>query len=239
MSVTFCVGNINPGNVSAQFMHSMFGLMQEPVTDLARFTKYLTKTPAGPYLDCERNLVVQQFLATDADVLVFLDADMDFTVEAVHRLAAQVSEDLPVVGGLYANWWPEHGYRAVAFDWHDDLALGGRTITPIPIPAPGTDHPIQVDVVGTGLMAIHRSVFYALSEKFEPPTPWFAEVAMHGAQMGEDVTFCARVASLGFPILLDPTITAGHYKTVRLHPDTIPSTKPAQPQKEEIPCPVP
>jgi len=239
--VTFCLGNINPGMVYNGYVQTLLALAQSPTSAAhnTRFDRYLVKSPAGPYLDVQRNVVVQEFLRTDADVLVFLDADMECDVETLHELAAVAHDQQMVVGGRYINNFPEcasdGGFRPISFHWITQVDPDGRTwprLWPVENALPDDLPPEtaweglhSVDVIGTGLMAIPRFVFDRLSEVFDAPTPWFAEVAMNGVQMGEDVTFCARVKYLHIDVGYAPWLTAKHYKTICLDPAIPPSFK--------------
>jgi hypothetical protein len=210
----FCVGNIHPGVVRTEFMQSMIGLLQQPKHDSygTVLAEFITKD-SGPYLDVARNYVVERFLATDADVLLFVDSDIEFDPEQAHRIVAEVSAVAPVVGGRYDNLYSS-GMSPVAFRWSND---------DIPVMAPigsldDLSGLVSVDCVGTGFMAIHRTMLERFATLFHAPSPWFAEEALHGAQMGEDVTFCQRAIALGYPVYLDPRVEVAHYKTIKIHP---------------------
>lgn len=223
---SFCLGNINPGEVRAEFMQSVLGVMTSPRPDDLELVEFITKTH-GPYLDVGRNFVVQRFLSgTDADVLLFVDSDMEFTPGDVHGIVRKCSAAQPVIGGMYVNWFADFGVRPVALDWVE--VDGQRRMDPIELPDPDGG-PVPVDCVGTGFMAIHRSLLDRMTEVFGHPMPWFAEVVMHGSQMGEDVTFCQRAIHLGHPVVVDPSITVGHHKTQLFHPSTYLAAQPKEP----------
>lgn len=213
---TFAVGNINPGSVRFELMQSILGLMKAPTDNEhgTRFVELISKVH-GPYLDVGRNFVVERFLQSDAEVLLFVDSDMEFAPEQAHRIVASVSEDRPVVGGIYTNWFAEHGVRPVALNWN--LESSPPQMVPIPMPSDG-DGLVEVGCVGTGFMAIHRSLLDKMTNTFDAPCPWFAEVALGGSQMGEDVTFCQRAIALGSPVFVDTDLRIAHYKTVRFDP---------------------
>lgn len=214
---TFALGNINPGDVRAEFMQSVIAVIQNPVDETrgTRFVELLSKIH-GPYLDVGRNYVVEKFLAGDAEVLLFVDSDMEFTPDQVHEAVSQVSIGRPVIGGLYVNAFAEHGVKPVALNW--DIETSPPQMVPIENPSDG-DGLVQVGCVGTGFMAIHRSLLDQMTALFDPPCPWFAEVAFAGSQMGEDVTFCQRAVSLGHPVYVDTDNRIAHHKTVRFSPE--------------------
>jgi len=77
-----------------------------------------------------------------------------------------------------------------------------------------TDWPdglLKCDVVGTGAMLIHRSVFERI------PTPWFtndySQVQALDMWPGEDVGFCHKCGDAGIDIWCDTTTTSPHLST--------------------------
>jgi len=214
MTTTFCVGNVNPGEVRAEFMHGMMDLAQNPTVGECEFQGFFTKSPSGPYLDVARNFVVERFLQTDADVLLFIDSDIEFSRESVERIVGRAHPDI-VNGGYYVSAFPGKGIRPVAFDWDENNVL-----QPIVMPDPGLKFE-DVDVVGTGFMAIHRDTLQAMLPIYGYPSPWFAEEVMHGSAMGEDVTFCQRVIhGLGRDVVIDFRAPVNHIKPIKLTPST-------------------
>jgi glycosyltransferase involved in cell wall biosynthesis len=132
-----------------------------------------------------RNLGVQE---TSADILVFVDADVELGEGALDRLRAAFDEDTSL---------------AAAFGSYDD--------------APGEDgvvsafrnllhHHVHQDAAGeattfwTGLGAVRRSAFEAVGG-FDP-----------GLRYLEDVDFGMRLAANGYRIVLRPEIQGKHLK---------------------------
>lgn len=230
----FSVGNINPGDVRCEFMQSVVGIItaSESEEHGTKLDELIVKVH-GPYLDVGRNMVVERFLKSDSEVLLFVDSDMEPTADQIHEIVAKVSAEQPIIGGLYVNLFPNHGVRPVALNWQ--ALTDDQPIQMVPIPMPtGGEGLLEVDCVGTGFMAIHRSLLDQMTEVFDAPSPWFAEVALGGSQMGEDVTFCQRARSLGHPVYVDTTIHVPHHKTIRFAPeDHLAPTA----QLEETPCP--
>jgi len=215
MTIKFCVGNVNPGEVRAEFMHGMMDLVQNPTLGDCEFQGYYTKSPSGPYLDVARNFVVQRFLETDADVLLFIDSDIEFSRESVEHVVEHCHPET-VNGGFYVSAFPGKGIRPVAFDWDENNILH-----PIEMPADDGPYGADVDVVGTGFMAIHRDTLNAMIPIYGYPSPWFAEEVMHGSAMGEDVTFCQRVIyGLGCDVVIDFQAPVDHIKPIKLTPTT-------------------
>lgn len=98
--VKFCIGNINPGNVSSTYMSSILNMMGDKSRPEHQMVAYLAKNDAGPYLDVARNYVVAQFMAQDADYLLFVDSDIEFRPGDVHALLDRAERtNRAVVGG--------------------------------------------------------------------------------------------------------------------------------------------
>lgn len=213
--ITYCIGNINPGQVRSTYMSSVIDTMADRSRPDLQFKGLLQKNDSGPYLDVMRNHVVGHFLEqTDADVLVFVDSDMVFRPTDIHQLLDSFDvEGVDVMGGWYTSFYPEQGeFRPVAYEWFGDRMR--------PIPNPPFDRtPFNVDAVGTGFMAIGRKILKRLEKRYGSPMPWFAEEIVDGCQLGEDLTFCHRVEMSGGIVMFDPQIRVGHEKPMLLDPN--------------------
>lgn len=240
------------GGIELPWVVSLLRLMQEQgpdVTPHARLVHVALKE-SGPYLDDARNFVVQSALQQpDMDVMVFVDADIDFTPADVDTLVSSVHPShAPIVGGAYKNYSPSQDEFVVAY------RLEGQQISPVDprevtefhaltpdelddpdyqrirdvdagLP-PGYPHDlVAVDGIGTGFLAIHRNVLTHMFARYQAPTPWFAEPNMPDGQggwihLGEDLGFCLRARALGYPVYLNPAVRVGHTKKLRHAWDT-------------------
>lgn len=96
------------------------------------------------------------------------------------------------------------------------------TLAPVDEPwnPPGTDttpSPVcSVAAIGTGFLAIHRSILDTLGAHYGEPLPWFDEPVIHAVHYGEDFGFCHRVRELGYPVLAHRGCTPLHHKTIKL-----------------------
>ena len=162
------------------------------------------------YIDLVRNDLVRQFLESDAERLLFIDADVGFSAEAVLAVA---TTPRPVVGGLYRK-------RTDSVEW--PVAFHGQDIVQdnetglISAAEGGT-------FVPTGFLCIHRSVFEAL----QPHVPVFTDdrgVTMHaffqtmvkdGLFWGEDFLFCQRWHEIGGRVWVHPDIDLTHVGAYR------------------------
>lgn len=172
----------------------------------------------GFALDVARNHLVQAFLASGLDYLLFVDNDAVWHAGAVLRL---MEHNLPMVCGcMYTTSVPPkptmgryagkgsnglHYYRfgAVA----QAIVDAAREEYGESLPAENGllfKQPKLLDVDGCGMhfTLIRRDVLTAL------PGPWFAFCG--DATGGEDFYFCRRVREAGFPIYADLSVQTGH-----------------------------
>lgn len=220
MANSVALGIITNGEMRQEFVRSLLSVKEQGFTDIIVH-------PSGPYLDCARNYVIERWRedCPDADWLIFIDDDIEFNFQDVLRLTED--ETKPINCGIYLNPFP-YGLMPVVFKWVYDPRpkIQRESFVPysleelLSLPRTKTGL-IQVAAAGTGCMAIHKSVTDKFLEKFSYPMPWFAEETINGVHQGEDLTFCARAASLGIPVTIDPTVRVGHVKYFKFHPDQI------------------
>lgn len=214
------IATITRGNVHAATIGAVHTAIN---AGLAHYWEILTH---GPYLDNARNKVVRSFrkARTDADlpydILLFVDSDMRPQLSDFCAVISSCDEDRPIVGGLYLN--PDAGNfaRPVIYDLDD---IGFVQYPAAPTGGTGLH---EVGAVGTGFMAIHRSILDLMAERFGQDDgakgmPWFDEPLFHpddDGTLGEDLTFCLRANSLGVPVYVHLDAKVGHYKEVLLLP---------------------
>lgn len=145
-------------------------------------------------------------LQLDCSHLLFLDADMTWPSDVLHRMLAHHHRGM--VSGLYfLKKWP-----------HWPVALRDGTVDRVNndvVDYTYDEHAVHSGVlrreqlVGMGCTLIPTEVFKRL------PRPWFeyAQDAKGLTTITEDVPFCQKVAALGCPIWLDPSIQCGHRST--------------------------
>lgn len=172
-----------------------------------------------------RNKVAAYFLdKTDADWLWSVDADMGFLPDTVDRLVnAAIGNDpeggpeYPVVGALCFGVRETHpdgmgGWQVRPFptlyDWAQDRegTFGFRIRREYQ-----TNTLTQVAGTGSACLLIHRSVLEKI--RSELGDVWFQPVAMtNGKPVSEDLSFCYRVGTAGFPIYVHTGIQTSHHK---------------------------
>lgn len=149
-----------------------------------------------------RNQLVKDFLNSDCDRLVFVDADITFEPGSLIRLAETDSE---FVAGAYRF---KRDLEDYPIGWiQGDLQADERGL-------------LGVAMVPTGFLALSRSVF----EKFQEAHPgreytiegstsycFFQIPYADGSLYTEDAYFCREWRELGGKIYLDPEITLTHW----------------------------
>ena len=177
-------------------------------------TGSLVGTPT--YIHEGRQRIVDMFMEVgDATHLCFVDSDNVLPEEALWAL---LQRDLPIVGALYFGRinYPE----VIAKDFTND-EWSSRSVSqkvremilehnlPVAnIPQCIADAPLlKVDVIGFGCTMIKRAVLEDMTDKYGKL------FGGHGANIGEDVSFCKLAKSSGYDVYLDLGVQLGHLKT--------------------------
>ena len=137
-----------------------------------------------------RNNLVKQFLNTNYERLMFLDADIEFSAEDVSKLW-NMNKDIAV--GVYPMKRKDAPYAA----W-----VAGAPITNLK----EYNKPLKVGYAGTGFMMIKRKVFERLQSKMPGKSheegggsfAWFDPRVEDGVYLSEDYAFCNDARSIGF-----------------------------------------
>ena len=174
--------------------------------------------PSGPNVSAPRCQIVRSFLETDVEWLWMVDSDMTFEPDILERLLEVADPvEAPVVGGLCFGQTVEEGkvvYYPTLFMIDDD-GQGWRLDEYPP------DTVVDVHATGTACLLIHRSVLVEMGRKFPEPLPWFQEeVSEWGGLQSEDITFCRRARSLGFPVKVHTGVKLGHLKLYEISEQT-------------------
>ena len=170
----------------------------------------------GGLLSRQRNEIVNHFLTSSrAAWLLMIDSDEQLPVESFDKLIAAADADKrPVMAGLYFGTWPgdliptpvPHIYRR-----HPD----GLSVSPV-LDYP-TDEVIEIDAAGTGAILVHRRVLEAMRDAADVANEgrewcWFRDLPIGGKWLGEDLYFCRRIRSLGFPIYAHTGAILKHHR---------------------------
>jgi cellulose synthase/poly-beta-1,6-N-acetylglucosamine synthase-like glycosyltransferase len=136
-----------------------------------------------------RNALVHAGLDSGANYICFIDADMTFPPDTLHRLYFN-SKD--IVGVLYSGRIKPNPPNIFYFNKDKELIQADKVDR--------TCELIEVDAVGTGFMLIRRKVFEEL------PTPWF----FYEKDKSEDIMFCREARKHGYKIYVNTTLNIGH-----------------------------
>lgn len=168
----------------------------------------------GIYLPIVRNRLVDAFLKSDAEDLIFVDADVDFPPDALLRL---LDYDVDIVAGATPFKQADEGYP---------VTLAAKAGEPVPVdPKTGL---IAAEVAPTGFMRIRRGVFERMAEHYGADELRVVEYSPRGDEcgaylnffdtpkvgtrwFGEDTWFCRQWRAMGGDIWVDPDITFKHW----------------------------
>lgn len=157
-----------------------------------------------------RNLLVQDFLETNATDLLFIDSDINFEPDAIFRLMAWGSDPKKgVVAGVPRVRAEEKVYITdLDVDENRELTMNAMGL-------------VRAKRVATAFMLVRREVFETLVQE-HPEWKYYDKktnrmlsaifdfkVTPEG-YVGEDFLFCDRAREHGYEVWIDPTIALGH-----------------------------
>lgn len=145
---------------------------------------YHAIAPGNPFLDISRNKLVDEFLASEADDLLFIDADVGWDAKMVTRVLSHKQE---VVGGLV----PKRDAECET-NYHQN-GLTGKI----------QDGLFETLEIPTAFLRIKRSAFAKLKK------PYF-KIGSNEKDFGEDIYFCRRWKEIGESMWIDSDITFTH-----------------------------
>lgn len=165
--------------------------------------------------DRARNDVVEEFLASDCDLLWFLDSDV-VPPNHVLDLVAHHYDKWQIAGAPYPVYQmiPGTDDMSLCFTVYNGLgkdpSSGQRGIFMSEVPPEGSGF---VDALATGCLFIKREVFEKLQKpyfefKFDKETRRIIE--------GEDLGFALKLHDLGIKFYVDYSMVCEHYKRVGL-----------------------
>lgn len=159
--------------------------------------------------DFARNALVDEFLASEADILWFIDSDVS-PPENILDLITEHGDKWQAAGAPYPVFMTPAGesHSAVVFTVYKGIKNGG--MAPSDIPDSGTD---LVDGIATGCLLLRREVFAKLKQ------PYFAftfDETTRGMAKGEDIDFCLKLSDLGIKFFVDYSLLCKHVKRVDL-----------------------
>lgn len=152
-----------------------------------------------------RNQLVQMFLDSDFDRLVFVDSDISFPIGSLLKVAAQRAD---FVGGCYPFKMEKEEYPIGLLQEKEFLQANENGL-------------LEVATLPTGFLALSRSVFEKFKEAYpgrecnhqgNPMYGFFQMVFKDGALWSEDTYFCKEWREAGGKVFLDPEIRLTHWE---------------------------
>lgn len=179
-------------------------LLNEQVLALAGGDDFSVRLlPSCSHAAMGRNQLAHDFMESDADRLVFLDADVSFEPGSLCKIARAKSD---FVGGAYRYKLPQENYPV---GWLDGKELWFNR-----------EGLIEVAALPGGFMSLSRKVFETL-QKAHPERVYehMGRVAQCYFQMrfedghlyGEDSYFCKEWRDTGGKVFLDPELSLTHW----------------------------
>lgn len=215
MTGAVVAGYVHPGTVRAEFCASLLALAMEGPVPVAS----VLAVGSGPNISTARNLVCRQFLEQDdAPWLLMLDTDMWFAADTAARLVEAADPvDRPVVGALcYSQNTDEPGGEPYPTMYELTEAPDGGLLF---IRYKRWPEGAVVRVAGTGAacLLIHRTALETVEKSAnDKAAPWFRESVSGSRLVGEDLTFCLRLAAANVPVHVHTGVHVGHMKSVML-----------------------
>lgn len=151
-----------------------------------------------------RNQLVQYFMDSDCDKLVFLDSDLTFPMGSILKLA---HHPVDFVAGCYRfkmkhEMYPINFVPGMTELWADKNGL------------------LEMETLPTGFMCLSRKVFETFQKEFPDRTYehfgskqfcYFQMVYAQGMMHSEDSYFCKEWIKTGGKVFLDPEIELTHW----------------------------
>lgn len=191
MDERLTIGVVHRDEVDAHFAWSLLRLARE---SSCRFIIY----PSGPAIDIARNKVVEQFLESDSEHLLFVDSDIEFTPAHVKTLWENRAPER-IVGGF-----------CLARDGTSASRMRDSE-TRRYFPIDYSPMIVKVDVTGAAFLMVGREALEKVRAQGHE-RPWFAFTDGYG----EDGEFCRRVQEAGYEVWVDGSVCPGHRKTTTL-----------------------
>lgn len=179
-------------------------LNEQLISHLAGVELQVAFQPGTSLITMARNQICAEFLATDAERLVMVDADVSWEPGDLLRLAAWPKD---VVGGAYRYKREPVGYP-VHFDSPGE-----------PFIADETGNLVQVKHLPGGFLAISRGALQRFIEAYperaythegKSAHAFFTAPYRDGCLYGEDSAFCADWKAAGGEVWLDPELLLTH-----------------------------
>ena len=182
------------GDVSMMFTCSLVGMILKTKEKYPDCTIKIS-TAIRRLIHKARTELVENFLETDCNYLMFIDDDNPPKPDDLNKL---IELDLPLVSGLYFRRNPPYEpiimverVGSVGTERRPDLYRNGD------------NSPFKVHSTGMGFMLIKREV---IEDMLKLNIPLF-EIR---GKVGEDIWFCLQARQAGYDIMIDPKTEVAH-----------------------------
>jgi len=170
-------------------------------------------------IDRSRSRAASYFMRErNDDILFFVDDDESFKSEDVIKVVDNVMSGMDICGGLVMLKKPQN--QRMNYIDKNVLFFDDQQVT-----FEKGAKPVQIRFLGSGFMAVHRSVFQSMIDKEVVPFchphdlkfwPFFQPFPYKNGSgdvvyLSEDWAFCKRAEDLGFKVWLDPSIFISHH----------------------------
>lgn len=220
MSILFCTPMYG-GNCHHAFFKSALNLHGYLVSENVPHDFYTLYNESAVHR--ARNQCVKAFLDTDYEFLMFIDGDIEFTVDDVGKLWNIMDNDtertngqIGIAAGMYRMKTDDAPYAA----WVDGRLITENDLAFYQQPQINAtpEAYIPVDYAGTGFMLIRREVLEKLctsknsyAGKDYPLHQVFKFPIREGVELSEDYAFCEDTRKLGYKVVMDTTVRLGHW----------------------------
>lgn len=168
------------------------------LANLQKVEQCATLGKIGTLIYVARDELAKAALASEADLVFWLDSDMTFDPDVLIRmLKVYEDENIDILSGLYFR--RVEPYTPTLFEKLDLSDEGAEWKEFNNIPA----EPFEVEGCGFGCVLMRADIFVEVQKKFGA---MFTPVK----GLGEDLAFCYRARKCGYRIWCDPRIRLGH-----------------------------
>lgn len=204
---------LHRSEVGHNFMQSMLDLHGSD--DVELHNRFPIMCGAGSLVE-SRNLSVRLFLEHGDEWLLTVDSDMGFESDTVLRLVEAADPvERPIVGGLCWSQGSQQydGMGGYHFETRPTILMLNGPDSDRVFGYPGS-HPdnelVECDATGAACLLVHRSVFEKIEAEYGDA--WWDRIELNDTLAGEDVSFCLRAKSIGFPTYVHTGIRTNHLK---------------------------
>lgn len=152
-----------------------------------------------------RNILVEQFLDTPAEYLVFIDQDMVFEPDDLRELMRAI-EDNPEAGAVSGFYIKRDGSLSPLCVWveDDNPRQVIDTVENLRLLVENRGKLVEADLIPTGFMVIRREAIEALDD------PWFSINFVGKNMWSSDSEFCHKIRESGWKTYCHLGLEIGH-----------------------------